>query len=29
MGLTAPPPDPVAMGFGLPEEVAAGLVWYC
>ncbi|MCY4562970.1 MAG: SDR family oxidoreductase, partial [Gammaproteobacteria bacterium] len=22
-----PPPDPVDMGFGTPEEVAAGLVW--
>ncbi|MCY4213307.1 MAG: SDR family NAD(P)-dependent oxidoreductase [Gammaproteobacteria bacterium] len=22
-----PPPDPVALGFGTPEEVAAGLVW--
>ncbi|MYK27682.1 MAG: SDR family oxidoreductase, partial [Gammaproteobacteria bacterium] len=22
-----PPPDPVAMGFGTPDEVAAGLVW--
>lgn len=22
-----PPPDPVALGFGTPDEVAAGLVW--